>query len=61
MKGYKLWCVEDDNQKMIISRDVTFNENEMYPSLKRGLNASKENKGVRNQVELKVEPLEVES
>ena len=61
VKGYKLWYVEEGNQKMIISRDVTFNENEMYHSLKRGLNASRENKQVRNQVELEVEQLEVES
>ena len=58
---YKLWCVEEGNQKMIISHDVTFNENEMYHSLKRRLNASRENKEVGNQVELEVESLEVES
>ena len=46
---------------MIISRDVTINENEMYHSLKRRLNIRRDNKEVRSQVELKVEPLEVKS
>ena len=61
VKGYKLRCIKEGNQKMIISCDINFNENEMYHSLKRGLNASRENKEVRNQVELKMEQLEVES
>ena len=47
--------VEEGNQKMIIICDVTFNENEIYHSLKLGLNASRENKEVRNKVEVKVE------
>lgn len=29
VKGYKLWCTEEDSKKVINSRDVTFNELEM--------------------------------
>lgn len=29
VKGYKMWCTEPDKQKVIISRDVVFKENEM--------------------------------
>ena len=50
MKGYKLWCVEEGNQKMIISHEITFNENEMHYSLKKGLNASRDNKEAISQV-----------
>lgn len=31
MKGYKLWCIEEGSQKATISKDVTFNEDEMPP------------------------------
>lgn len=26
VKAYKLWCIEDGNKRMIVSRDVTFNQ-----------------------------------
>lgn len=32
VKGYKLWCIEDGNQKVIVSRDVVFQE-EIMPYL----------------------------
>lgn len=35
VKGYKLWCTEAGNQKVIVSRDVIFKEEEM-PYLKQG-------------------------
>ena len=46
---------------MIISHDVTFNENEMHHSLKKWLNVNKDNKKAISIVELEVEPLQVES
>ena len=30
VKGYRLWCVEPGNHKIIISRDVVFSESEMH-------------------------------
>ncbi|KAG8472763.1 hypothetical protein CXB51_034680 [Gossypium anomalum] len=49
VKGYKLWCPE--NRKVVISRDVVFNENAMLPnlSLKDSLN-----KEQQKQVELQI-------
>lgn len=35
VKGYRLWCIEPGNHKVIISRDVIFIENEM-PFKKQG-------------------------
>ena len=32
VKGYKLWCIEDENQKLIVSKDVIFQE-EIMPYL----------------------------
>ena len=35
VKGYRLWCVEPGAAKVVISRDVTFNETEFYKNLKQ--------------------------
>lgn len=29
VEGYRLWCIEPGNQKVVISRDVVFVENNM--------------------------------
>lgn len=29
-KGYRLWCVEPGNHKIIVSRDVVFSESQMH-------------------------------
>lgn len=37
VKGYRLWCIEEGKQKVVISRDVTFVEH-LMPYLKSGEN-----------------------
>lgn len=47
--GYKLWCIEAGSTKRIMSRDVTFNESEMYRSYQRmqvGTEAKKQHDSV---------------
>ncbi|KAG8499388.1 hypothetical protein CXB51_005980 [Gossypium anomalum] len=46
VKGYKLWCPE--NRKVVISRDVVFDETAMIPNLSLKDSSNKEN---QNQVE----------
>ncbi|KAG8486072.1 hypothetical protein CXB51_019444 [Gossypium anomalum] len=41
VKGYKLWCLE--NRKVVISRDVVFNEIAMLPNLSLKDSSNKEN------------------
>lgn len=36
VKGYKLWCVEAGRPKTFFSRDVVFNETQMYKDVKAG-------------------------
>ncbi|KAG8472502.1 hypothetical protein CXB51_035379 [Gossypium anomalum] len=49
VKGYKLWCPE--NRKVVISRDVVFDETAMLPSLSLKDSYNKENqKQVKHQI-----------
>ena len=40
VKGYRLWCMEPGNQKVVISRDVIFREKEMPYKEAEGQQAS---------------------
>ncbi|GJX09954.1 retrovirus-related pol polyprotein from transposon TNT 1-94 [Tanacetum coccineum] len=59
MKGYRLWRLDDVKPKIIISRDVVFNENLMYKDTLKGAGAADSGKEVELKVELqgsRVEP-----
>lgn len=53
VKGYKLWCTEAGNHKVVISRDVLFREEEMpYIAQDKGVNDSK---GEKDSTRIEVE------
>ncbi|KAG8481139.1 hypothetical protein CXB51_025904 [Gossypium anomalum] len=55
VKGYKLWCPE--NRKVVISRDVVFDETAMLPNLSLKDSSNKENqKQVEHQINTKSTP-----
>ncbi|KAG8484888.1 hypothetical protein CXB51_021392 [Gossypium anomalum] len=55
VKGYKLWCPE--NRKVVISRDVVFDETAMIPNLSLKDSANKENqKQVEHQINTESTP-----
>ncbi|GJR72960.1 retrovirus-related pol polyprotein from transposon TNT 1-94 [Tanacetum coccineum] len=59
MKGYRLWRLDDVKPKIIISRDVVFNESLMYKDTLKGAGATDSGKEVEFKVELqgsRVEP-----
>ncbi|GJX81552.1 integrase, catalytic region, zinc finger, CCHC-type containing protein [Tanacetum coccineum] len=51
VKGYRLWRLDDVKPRIIISRDVVFNENLMYKDTLKGAGAA----GSRKEVEFEVE------
>ncbi|GKD28317.1 retrovirus-related pol polyprotein from transposon TNT 1-94 [Tanacetum coccineum] len=59
VKGYKLWKLDDVKSKIIISRDVVFNESLMYKDTLKGAGATDSRKEVEFEVKLqgsRVEP-----
>ncbi|KAG8490763.1 hypothetical protein CXB51_013984 [Gossypium anomalum] len=55
VKGYKLWCPE--NRKVVISRDVVFDETAMLPNLPLKDSSNKENqKQVEHQIDTESTP-----
>ncbi|GKD01065.1 retrovirus-related pol polyprotein from transposon TNT 1-94 [Tanacetum coccineum] len=59
VKGYRLWRLDDVKPKIIISRDVVFNESLMYKDTLKGAGAADSGKEVKFEVELqgsRVEP-----
>ncbi|KAG8483701.1 hypothetical protein CXB51_023428 [Gossypium anomalum] len=55
VKGYKLWCPE--NRKVVISRDVVFDETAMLPNLSLKDSSNKENqKQVEHQINIESTP-----
>ena len=55
VKGYKLWCPE--NRKVVISRDVVFDETAMLPNLSLKDSSNKENqKQVKHQINTESTP-----
>ncbi|KAG8491586.1 hypothetical protein CXB51_014658 [Gossypium anomalum] len=48
VKGYKLWCPE--NRKVVISRDVVFDETAMLPNLSLKDSSNKENQKTRREI-----------
>ncbi|GKB83069.1 retrotransposon protein, putative, ty1-copia subclass [Tanacetum coccineum] len=59
VKGYRLWRLDDVKPKIIISRDVVFNEKLMYKDTLKGAGAADSGKEVEFEVELqgsRVEP-----
>ncbi|KAG8478386.1 hypothetical protein CXB51_028195 [Gossypium anomalum] len=48
LKGYKLWCPE--NRKVVISRDVVFDETTMLPNLSLKDSSNKENQKTRREI-----------
>ena len=59
MKGYRLWRLDDVKPKIIISRDVVFNDSLMYKDNLKGAGAADSGKEVKFEVELqgsRVEP-----
>ncbi|GKD71747.1 retrovirus-related pol polyprotein from transposon TNT 1-94, partial [Tanacetum coccineum] len=59
VKGYRLWRLDDVKPKIIISRDVVFNESLMYKDTLKGAGAADSGKEVEFEVELqgsRVEP-----
>ncbi|KAG8503607.1 hypothetical protein CXB51_001802 [Gossypium anomalum] len=48
VKGYKLWCPE--NRKVVISRDVVFDEIAMLPNLSLKDSSNKENQKTRREI-----------
>ncbi|GJX82833.1 retrovirus-related pol polyprotein from transposon TNT 1-94 [Tanacetum coccineum] len=59
LKGYKLWRLDDVKPKIIISRDVMFNESLMYKDTLKGAGAADSGKEVEFEVGLqgsRVEP-----
>ncbi|GJU57974.1 retrovirus-related pol polyprotein from transposon TNT 1-94 [Tanacetum coccineum] len=54
VKGYRLWRLDDVKPKIIISRDVVFNESLMYKDTLKGAGAADFEKEVEFEVELQV-------
>ncbi|GKC38582.1 retrotransposon protein, putative, ty1-copia subclass, partial [Tanacetum coccineum] len=52
VKGYRLWRLDDVKPKIIISRDVVFNESLMYKDTLKGAGAVDSRKEVEFEVEL---------
>ncbi|GJT33639.1 retrovirus-related pol polyprotein from transposon TNT 1-94 [Tanacetum coccineum] len=52
VKGYRLWRLDDVKPKIIISRDVVFNESLMYKDTLKGAGAADSGKEVEFEVEL---------
>ncbi|GJS69264.1 retrotransposon protein, putative, ty1-copia subclass [Tanacetum coccineum] len=52
VKGYRLWRLDDVKPKIIISRDVVFNESLMYKDTLKGAGAADSRKEVEFEVEL---------
>ncbi|GJZ88309.1 retrovirus-related pol polyprotein from transposon TNT 1-94 [Tanacetum coccineum] len=52
VKGYRLWRLDDVKPKIIISRDVVFNESLMYKDTLKGVGAADSRKEVEFEVEL---------
>nr|GEV99816.1 retrotransposon protein, putative, Ty1-copia subclass [Tanacetum cinerariifolium] len=52
VKGYRLWRLDDVKPKIIISRDVVFNESLMYNDTLKGAGAADFGKEVKFEVEL---------
>nr|GEX40906.1 zinc finger, CCHC-type [Tanacetum cinerariifolium] len=52
VKGYRLWRLDDVKPKIIISRDVVFNESLMYKDTLKGAGAADSGKEVKFEVEL---------
>ncbi|GJS52670.1 retrotransposon protein, putative, ty1-copia subclass, partial [Tanacetum coccineum] len=52
MKGYRLWRLDNVKPKIIISRDVVFNESLMYKDTLKGASAADYGKEVEFEVEL---------
>ncbi|KAG8489015.1 hypothetical protein CXB51_016942 [Gossypium anomalum] len=48
VKGYKLWCPE--NRKVVINRDVVFDETPMLPNLSLKDSSNKENQKTRREI-----------
>ncbi|KAG8472156.1 hypothetical protein CXB51_036420 [Gossypium anomalum] len=48
VKGYKLWCPE--NRKVVISRDVVFDETAMLPNLSLKDSSNKENQKTKREI-----------
>ncbi|KAG8473470.1 hypothetical protein CXB51_035763 [Gossypium anomalum] len=58
VKGYKLWCLE--NRKVVISRDVVFDETAMIPNLSLKDSSNKENqKQVEHQINTESTPQDI--
>ncbi|GKA21706.1 retrovirus-related pol polyprotein from transposon TNT 1-94 [Tanacetum coccineum] len=53
VKGYRLWRLDDVKPKIIISRDVVFNESLMYKDTLKGAGVADSGKEVKFEVELK--------
>ncbi|GKB43117.1 retrovirus-related pol polyprotein from transposon TNT 1-94 [Tanacetum coccineum] len=52
VKGYRLWRLDDVKPRIIISRDVVFNESLMYKDTLKGAGVVDSGKGVEFEVEL---------
>ncbi|GKE68042.1 hypothetical protein Tco_1526114, partial [Tanacetum coccineum] len=52
VKGYRLWMLDDVKPKIIIRRDVVFNESLMYKDTLKGAGATDSKKEVEFEVEL---------
>ncbi|GJV40323.1 retrotransposon protein, putative, ty1-copia subclass [Tanacetum coccineum] len=52
VKGYRLWRLDDVKPKIIISRDVVFNESLMYKDTLKGVGAADSGKEIEFEVEL---------
>lgn len=57
VKGFRLWCIEKGQPKVLISRDVVFREFEMYYS-KEDSNHQHERLVDDERIQLEVEPFE---
>ena len=55
IKGYRLWCVDSKPLQCMISRDVTFHEDEILDNSKRPVNNSKSG-AETDKVKFQVEP-----
>ncbi|KAH9779520.1 Integrase catalytic domain-containing protein [Citrus sinensis] len=55
VKGYRLWCIDSNPPQCIISRDVTFHEDEILNRLKSHVNNS-ESGAESDKVKFQVEP-----
>lgn len=53
VKGYRLWCIEPGNGKIIVSRDVIFSENEL--PFKKDCSTSEDGKVTVPDVEVETE------